>query len=231
MIKMKKNIFAQAFLAVATLFGQSAYAALVNGSTLNFSPIANFSISSQLPADGLGSWFAMEVQPGEFVITPLTSFNGLVLGTTQLASSAPVVANIDNPWQFFGNIGASQTISDANVLSTSGDTATVDFDGWNITWNAIPSIDMSTGAWNGNAEGIADITCSNGSGCGNGATYILDYSATVPQNDPSGYGIVSYALRLEGTISAVPLPASIWLFGSGLLGLAGLVHRKKHMNK
>jgi hypothetical protein len=27
-------------------------------------------------------------------------------------------------------------------------------------------------------------------------------------------------------IPAVPLPAAVWLFGSGLLGLAGLLHRK-----
>jgi hypothetical protein len=28
-------------------------------------------------------------------------------------------------------------------------------------------------------------------------------------------------------VSAVPLPATVWLFGSGLVGLAGLVRRKK----
>ena len=27
-------------------------------------------------------------------------------------------------------------------------------------------------------------------------------------------------------VSAVPIPASVWLFGSGLLGLAGMVRRK-----
>lgn len=32
---------------------------------------------------------------------------------------------------------------------------------------------------------------------------------------------------LEVTISAVPIPAAAWLFGSGLLGLIGVVRRKK----
>ncbi|MFC1773858.1 VPLPA-CTERM sorting domain-containing protein [Pseudomonadota bacterium] len=33
---------------------------------------------------------------------------------------------------------------------------------------------------------------------------------------------------LSGVVaSAVPVPASIWLFGSGLLGLIGIAKRKK----
>ncbi len=34
-------------------------------------------------------------------------------------------------------------------------------------------------------------------------------------------------LYLEGTISAVPVPAAVWLFGSGLLGLAAVAKRRK----
>lgn len=31
----------------------------------------------------------------------------------------------------------------------------------------------------------------------------------------------------QGTVSAVPVPAAVWLFGSGLLGLVGVARRKK----
>ncbi len=31
----------------------------------------------------------------------------------------------------------------------------------------------------------------------------------------------------DGNISAVPVPAAVWLFGSGLLGLVGMARRKK----
>ncbi|TCV79982.1 VPLPA-CTERM sorting domain-containing protein [Sulfurirhabdus autotrophica] len=35
-----------------------------------------------------------------------------------------------------------------------------------------------------------------------------------------------YSLYLEGTISPVPVPAAVWLLGSGLFGLIGLARRK-----
>ncbi len=38
-----------------------------------------------------------------------------------------------------------------------------------------------------------------------------------------------YALAVHpGDISAVPVPAALWLFGSGLIGLLGLARRRKH---
>jgi hypothetical protein len=58
------------------------------------------------------------------------------------------------------------------------------------------------------------------------------------QNSFAGY---AYLLRADGTrtldfisptghslyVSAVPVPAAVWLFGSGLLGLAGIARRRK----
>jgi hypothetical protein len=35
------------------------------------------------------------------------------------------------------------------------------------------------------------------------------------------------SLVLEGTLTAVPVPAAVWLFGSGLIGLIGIATRKK----
>lgn len=43
-----------------------------------------------------------------------------------------------------------------------------------------------------------------------------------PGQAPSFNGIVSAA-----PVSAVPIPAAVWLFGSGLLGLAGIARRRK----
>jgi len=61
-----------------------------------------------------------------------------------------------------------------------------------------------------------------------GSNYTVNYAATVPVGDPSGFGGVPYALHLEGRIvpAAIPEPASLLLIGSGLLGLLALAKRK-----
>ena len=159
------------------------------------------------PALGEGSWFGMELDPGSakpVTYTPLAGFNHIQLGTTQPALS-PDQPNIDSPWVFFGNIGVHQTTSDLNQLSNPGDgTATLDFSGWDVSWNAIPSIPMGNGADNG----IAQLTCYSDmiggiqDDCANADNYyVLNYTATVPPGDASGFGGVTYTLHLEGKIS------------------------------
>ena len=79
-----------------------------------------------------------------------------------------------------------------------------------------------------NGTGVANIVC--GVDCATGDSFTLTYDAVVPQADPSNFGGVSYTLELVGTIAdgpaAVPVPAAVWLFGSGLLGLVGVARRK-----
>ena len=40
-----------------------------------------------------------------------------------------------------------------------------------------------------------------------------------------GFNLFAWAVR-SGDVSAVPIPAAVWLFGSGLLGLVGMARRK-----
>jgi hypothetical protein len=55
-----------------------------------------------------------------------------------------------------------------------------------------------------------------------------DFNITIGKQFSAGKTISLYAWAVhDGNIGAVPVPAAIWLFGSGLLGLVGMARRKK----
>jgi hypothetical protein len=154
--------------------------------------------------------------PGER--TGLTATGGIALGTTQAAGA------IDQTWSFFSNNGNHFTDIATTVSNATGNTADVNMTGWSVFWNGI---DIPMGA--GPSAGVASVTC--GVDCATGDTFTLTYLATVPVGDPSGFGGVNYQLNLVGSVAAgapaVPVPAAVWLFGSGLVGLVGVARRRK----
>lgn len=189
-----------------------------------------------------GSWFGMDYNGDSKLIgsekNPLSEgTTGLVIGVTTspgASHSGPVLPGDTNeitaPWTFFANTGSDYLTAPVTGGTTNG----LDLSGWTVTWNGIPAIPMGTGAWQPTncaalgctvpfLDGIAQFSW-NGL---NGGAYTLDYTATVPQNDPSGFGGVQYYLHLEGTVtSLVPVPAAAWLLASGMLGLMGIARRK-----
>ena len=165
-----------------------------------------------------GSYFNMD---GGFA-SILTEGTGIVLGTTQpFDGNVPSAgdaydgsgSNITAAWPFFGNLGTNFSVSNINANSDTE----IDMSGWRVAWGEVAEINMGGGL-------TGTISCGT---CNIGDTYTLDYSAVVPDGDPSGFGGVPYDLHLEGTINAIPVPAAVWLFGSGLLGLVGVARRRK----
>lgn len=221
---MKKTALAVGLGLAMGAASLGAHAALVNGSTLNIGAGSCFNMG--------GGAVCPPAAPGLSGQNVLGN-NGLVLGTSQAATGSHTGApngsespGIDQAWNFFGNTGMHLTTSNTNVLTASGNMATVNFSGWAVTWNGIPIIPMGTGAWGaGFTNGVANVVC--GVDCGNGDTYTLTYAATVPVGDPSNFGGTQYWIRLQGTVSAIPVPAAVWLLGSGLVGLVGVARRRK----
>lgn len=189
-----------------------------------------------------GSCFGMQ-SAGVFGFTSITGKNGIVIGTAQAASGSHVgipkgteSSNIDQAWAFFGNTGMHQTTVPVTSLTSTATGGTLNFSGWNVTWNGIAGINMGAG-------GLAQIGAQAANGANNGGSasfawdgvyghqYQLWYNATVPLGDPSNFGGVNYRLHLVGTVmappSTIPVPAAVWLLGSGLLGLVGVARRKK----
>jgi hypothetical protein len=180
--------------------------------------------------------------------TGLAANDGLILGVAQPGSvSSP---GIDRPWDFFGQQGVHYTTSAVGILSDDGvGNVELDFRGWSVNWNGM-DIGLGGAAWGSNPDGTAimscDIDCSVGDnftlfytatvtgGAFTGVRYRLGFdsgatsapagifaAAALPEEDP---GIVT-----TGTIKAsvVPVPAAIWLFGCGVLGLLGMARHKK----
>jgi hypothetical protein len=181
-----------------------------------------------------GSYFGMDTDGGGIALyeqVPIAmGTQGIVIGALTSAGpshgGAPLPGEtgaIDAAWNFFG-----QTGSDYNTVAITGNTTTgLNFSGWTVTWNGIPAIPMGAGAWGvGFADGVANITWNGVYG----STYTLDYTATVPLNDPSTFGGVNYALHLEGTVLAAPVPEAstygMMMAGLGLVGFMASRRRK-----
>jgi len=144
--------------------------------------------------------------------------------------------DMDAGWGFFGAAGW-HTTTDANGISVATDdgagNVTLDMSGWTVFWNG-GNIDMGQGA---DATLKCSDTCAEIYSCGWGPEFCaelglvdgnegftLDYTAVVPSG---GFAGVAYQLHLEGGVAAVPVPAAVWLFGSGLIGLVGFARCKK----
>ncbi len=55
-----------------------------------------------------------------------------------------------------------------------------------------------------------------------------DYLSTNKQVRDPDFGAQSLAVALNRpTLTTIPVPGAVWLFGTGLLGLIGLARRKK----
>lgn len=62
-----------------------------------------------------------------------------------------------------------------------------------------------------------------------GHNYTFYYGANIQSNDYSQITMVAATANgaVNFVVSTVPIPTAAWLFGSGLLGLAGIARRKK----
>lgn len=214
-----KHLTLQMSLALAfglcTLGAQAAM--LNNGDHLTINPGIYTTDTNGNITNVTVSWFAMDSDgnskiAGSEKSVLMQGSKGIVIGVTQPPGEIDGGAYFGYP---LGHVTTSPI--------TGGTTSGLDFSGWAVNWSGL-LINMGSGAWGaGFSNGVANFAWS---GVYDSA-YSLDYAATVPLGDPSGFGGVKYKLHLEGTVQAVPVPAAVWLLGSGLIALAGAARRRK----
>ena len=192
--------------------------------------------ASGLPVVTSGSWFACDCN-GNSNDNGVISANernalqqgteGIIIGTLQGIGTAnhsgPPLATDWNriiaPYAFLYTSAQEYTTTAITGSTEFG----LDLSGLRWQWNGVDDISFGSGAWGaGFTNGIANFSWDGISG----HSYTLDYRTTVPAGDPSGLQGLPFAYHLEGTVNSVPLPASAWLFGSGLLGLFSISRQK-----
>ena len=172
-----------------------------HAATLQSGDVLQFTANSYVEGDWGGNQFIYDS-------ASLTAQDGLIIGAAQ-----PSIPGIDQTWNaaIAGITGNHRTTTGVTAINDS----TLDFTGWTMTLGG--SEDYTFGA----QQNIADYTFD-------GTNFILDYNWDWSYNGTSPLGpvgVTAYHLHLEGVV--VPVPAAVWLFGSGLLGLIGIARRKK----
>jgi hypothetical protein len=234
------TLFTVAIGSVGIMSAMSAHAVALNNGDVFFihAGVPAYDDDDNWIGISSGSWFAMDTNGNSKIsgvekIALSQGSQGLIIGmaTSPGASHAGMPTGGDTngitaPWSFFANTGSEYT-----TIGITGSTeAGLNMSGWTVTWNGIPSIPLGSGAWGaGFSNGVGNFVW-NGT---YGSFYTLDYHATVPLGDPSGFGGVQYALHLEGcgpmtadgnegVVCAIPEASTyaMMLAGLGLLGVA-----------
>jgi len=119
--------------------------------------------------------------------------------------------NINNVEPMFGSVWTAHDATFAdNDDGTYGNARGTGIPNMLLDWSATDNIPIEA-LWevtdNGDGTAIVDSVSS----------YIMPQSPAFPNFQPVFYG----------NLSQIPIPATVWLFSSGLLGLVGIARRKK----
>ena len=165
------------------------------------------------------------------IATGQTFTSGVYNVTDLLTTTAGITLTLDAQGQdgdFIFNIGNYLAFGAGTVIEVVNGTGNN-----NVVWNAHGAGGYVSTGENSDIIGTilattyasvgagASVVGTNG-GCGGvfSATSYVSLGANASVGDEGCVGAISPP-------SAVPLPAAVWLFGSGLLGLAGIARRKK----
>lgn len=111
------------------------------------------------------------------------------------------------------------TVGGANTTIANGDVIAVNLSSYFANWNG-------TDFNQGTANALGTVT----SVVGNAFAYTLDWTSLIAGGPPFGGQVGTWHFAGTGTVAAVPLPAAVWLLGSGLIGMVGVARRRKSGN-
>ena len=178
-------------------------------------------------ASGTASALSMDITNMSF--GPDYSASGTLTDTGTFGSMSSIAPFFSNSWTadaqaYFSN----QPTQQQNWAGTAGTDGSWDFTftlGDNqVAWGTLFSWSTSS-----NIAVLNIMECTQNSGTDSTTGAICTGVAGQPmQNGPFVTSDPLFTGSLNtGTITTVPVPAAVWLMGSGLVGLAGVARRKK----
>lgn len=162
---------------------------------------ANYAMTSGYDADGRMNWYEATAWAASLDIDGQAGADGWRLPVTLL----PDPSCSSNGQQYC--TGSEMGNMFYNVLGNPG---------YPPTLNAGPFSNLQSSDYWSSTENPLDANYA----------YIFIMAGGTQFDDPKHYSFYAWAVH-SGDISAVPVPAAVWLFSSGLIGLAGLAKRKK----
>lgn len=196
-------------------------------------PLATLTITGGTFSMNSGNINPMTV--GSFADMTVGDYDGSAPTSADFGATSIATFSFDT----FGNVAVYTSASDdinTGFAAPTGDitdgVATLELDSWTAWWNGSVFNQGST-----STKGATD-TCATGADfvtrCST-AVVIDSYDAVTGDFTASWDSVVVGGSfngglgnwTISGNMSAVPVPAAVWLFGSGLLGLAGIARRRK----
>jgi hypothetical protein len=234
---MSKLAYAAVFAAASTLLASGASAETVNFQTNNlFGSVGSAGVTITMPSgtQGVMSGGTQGVNAGGFHVTDTISTNNFVawcvdlldnLTTPVLGTYTSTTTPFSDPWSISS---ATQTVIKAlfdtsyvNALTSAVNSAAFQLALWEIVYeNPANAYNVSSG--NG------QFYTTTGGAVATAANNMLG-NLNGPANN--NFDVTYWQSNIVGrqdlvTVSEVPLPAAVWLFGSGLVGL-GILSRKR----
>ena len=206
-IKMKKFLFT----LIALTFSTSVYSAILQVESMSIN-------GGQVSLNGEDPY---ELLIGD--IGPI--YMGQYQGSSACCSpEAARTSLVYYEFGFFGWVGihttqfdelSNQALAPSAFINTENQSIHVDLGSWAWSWNGH---NYHQGA--SEIIGTYDETTE---------TYNINWSSVFP-GGPFDSQIHDWNLTGIASVSAIPIPAAIWLFGSGLISLVGFARRNKYKN-
>jgi hypothetical protein len=192
--------------------------------------------SNSLFIDGVGGPFGQSISDG---FTPVNNFTGnitVTFGEWVASGTHPTGVSYGIGTQNFGGTITAATGFTSTLLCTNGSAYNGGICAGGFGYDVYESSFTASGSFSTGAEAWLTLTGATDSG-GTGfngwdffngpATCDFEVGTIVPGGGSScGFNGEAFTITTAGGTGTTPEPSSILLFGSGILGLAGVLRRK-----